>query len=580
MTVIIFSFGASPAVTHYEALPRLRGDEKVEVVVGPPYLGGRQSPGDQIGTTAYDIQQVCGGGGSAGHRLMVDDYGQAHIDWMWQDYPGQTMRYCAWNARFTDGTYYGETQASGSWSGYVQIDITRDSDPDSQRSVIAYQYDAGTGYYSWIDIDGVNLGGFWPNDPKTPGVADHIWPVICVANNNNILMATGDYNAAEHHLYLTTDLGETWMNIFNFDSCATLSYYLCASKNPTSQKVVFTHTQFITDSLAAGQLDNDVWYMISTDNGMTWGECINLTEYQPTDTMRACCDPYAIFDADDVLHIVWTVRKVDTAAYYQASKILHWDELNDTVTVVNSPSIYYNEPGGWWIGPSDGGNYGAWRVPADKPVLICDTTDNYLYCIWGGNDDYTDSSAAGYINDEIYGAFSTDRGLTWSDYVNLTNTRAPGAEPGACYDEDWATAHLTVVHDSIFVTYVEDKDAGSCPHGEGTLTENPVRCWVFPTSLITGACEESKEEPLPYDFEVYPNPFSRLLNVGFGKGRGLKNIEVTIFDVSGREVLKKRETSGISETVKLDTRDLACGVYFIGVEAGGGAEVRKVVKVK
>jgi hypothetical protein len=61
------------------------------------------SPGDIIGYTAYDYQ-----GRPFGQRLYVDDYNQAHIDWMKMD-AAQSVRFCAWNARFTDDTYFGET---------------------------------------------------------------------------------------------------------------------------------------------------------------------------------------------------------------------------------------------------------------------------------------------------------------------------------------------------------------------------------------------------------------------------------------------------------------------------------------
>ena len=158
-----------------------------------------------------------------GQRIMIDKNNQAHIDWMKMD-GAQSSRFCAWNARYIDGSYFGETQASNSWSGYVQLDVTRDTDPDSQRTVICYHYNPGSGYYSWIDIDAGNLWGAWPNNPRTPGVADHIWPYIAVANNNNIVMATGDHGANMLHLYLTIDQGNTWTSIADFDSCACCPY--------------------------------------------------------------------------------------------------------------------------------------------------------------------------------------------------------------------------------------------------------------------------------------------------------------------------------------------------------------------
>ncbi|HEC77507.1 MAG TPA: hypothetical protein ENI34_00005, partial [candidate division WOR-3 bacterium] len=369
--LITAGVAVTPRKASLEPCARIVGDEPITHTSVTPYLGGR-GPGDQIGTTAYEYQA----NGSFGQRIMVDDYGQAHINWMWQDYPGQTMRYCAWNARFTDGSYYGETQACPSYTGYVQLDVTRDANPDNQRTVIVYHEFGAPNYLSWLDIDGGNVWGTWPNNPTTINQNYYVWPYVCAASNGNIVMATGDYNADALHLFVTTDEGASWTAITDIDSCACLSQFLRASHN--SDKVVFVYTSFITDSIAGGQLDNDVYYMLSTDGGATWGSRINITNYQPSDTVRAYCNVNAIFDDSDNLHIVWAGRKVDAGGYYEASKIFHWDEVSGNITVVNSPSTYYSEPGGWWIATATSPSPGAWRMPADQPQLVCDANDGTL----------------------------------------------------------------------------------------------------------------------------------------------------------------------------------------------------------
>ena len=579
------AFAFTPAEVKYEPLPHLRGDEQISIGVSVPYLGGRQSPGDQIGATWYDTQAS----GSYGQRIIVDGYGQAHIDWMKRD-AANTNLYCAWNARYSTGSYYGETQASQSWSGYVKIDITRNPNPDSQRSVITYHFNPGSGYYSYIDIDAGNLWGAWPNNPRSPQIAGYIWPTICVANNSNIILATGDYNANVHHLFVFSTEGSTWTSIADFDSAANLSHFLRSSRNAGSNKVVFAHTRFITDTIAGGQLDNNIWYTLSTDGGETLGTHTNLTNYQsyPIDSVRAYCDVNAVFDDNDYLHIVWAGRRVDSAAYYQASKIFHWDEFNDTITVVNSPSIYYNEPDGWWIEGS-AGDFGAWRLPADEPQLVVDIANGYLYCLWHGNDDTTDVSAAGYFNGEIFGAYSSDYGITWSDYVNLTNTRTPGAGPGACHDEDYMTACPKVVNDSIFITYIEDKDAGAYPGGEGVATENPVRCWVFWTGLIrTGVEEDTSESLAVTDLSISPNPFSKLINISFGIGQRAEGQTLKIFDASGRlieDFSLPTAYSLVPTTILWDGTDqtgrpVPAGVYFVELTAEDILITRKVVKLR
>ena len=549
-TLIVFFcvscvFAQAQRKASHEPPPKLVGDEIINQPTSVPYLGGRQSPGVQIGITWYDIQAS----GSFGQRIVLDDLGQAHVDWMWRD-AANASRYCAWNARYTDGSWYGETQASPSWSGYVRIAVTRDSNPSDQRSVITYHYHPGTGYYSWIDIDGGNIWGTWPNTPSSIPISEYLWPCICVANNNNILMATGDYNAAEHHLFVFTD--SSWILIADFDSCGTLSHFLRASRNPESNKVVFAHTRYITDTLG-WMVDNDVWYMVSTDGGITWGPYTNLTNYQqyPIDSVRAYCDVNAFFDLNDNLHITWTGRRKDSTTFYQASKIFHWDEINDTITVINSPSIYYNELGGWWIQGTQG-EFSAWRLPADQPQCI---VGNYgdLICLWHGNDDTTDVSAGGYINGELYGAVSADNGITWSNYVNLTNTRSPGAPAGVCNSEVYMTAFAYAYNDSVWLTYIEDKDAGDYPHVQGVETENPVRAWVFPVSYVK-INEEDKKQQISSD-DLGATIFCGLLLLPQDK-------TCRVLDITGRVVVP---------------HNMKPGVYFLIVD---GRIVNKVIKVR
>ena len=544
-----YIFAIEPATSELKPLPVYIGDEHIPSRV-IPYLGGRQSPGDSIGMTVYDMQV----NNNSRNRIMVDDNDQAHIDWMRVPDTSWSIRLCAWNARFTDGSYFGETPASVSWSGFVKIAVTRDIDPDNQRSVIAYHYDAGSGYYAWIDIDQGNLWGTWPNDPKSPQIANYIWPDITVANNGNIVMATGDYpNGNTHHLLITTDEGNNWTLISDFDSCAVLTHSLQASRNTGSDKVVFAHTQFIADTIGSGQIDEDIWYMVSTDGGITWGPHINLTNYQPypIDSVRAYADANPAFDISDNLHIVWAGRRV-TDNYWEASKIFHWDEVNDTITIVSSPSIFYSDSGGWWISTTSSADPGSWRMPADWPQIVFDPNGT-IYCLWHGNDDYNDGSAGGYFNGELYGSYSTDDGITWADYVNLTNTRSPGAGPGECMDEDYMTAYPYVVNDSVFVTYIEDKDAGAYVNTEGVCTDNPVRCWVFHKNLIT-EIEEGKSKAIKSNNQGATIISGPLLLPEDKNWR--------IFDIMGRQIYALNPVPGI---------------YFIEVD---GEIQQKVIKIK
>ncbi len=585
--------------------PRLTGDEKVvgEVI---PYKGGRQSPGEQIGYTAYDVQA----NGSFGQRLALDDLNQIHVDWMFtnDEWPGGD-RIIQWNFRYADGFWYGEVGATWNASGYCQLDITRDADIDSQRTVIAYHYGNSN---SWIQIDKGNGWGAWSQmDAKTPGHEGHMWPYICVASNNNIVMATGHLHEDSLHLYLTTDEGDTWAHLADFDSCTCLSHFVRASHNPGSQKVVYVWTQSIAMEYIGfliSLMANDVWYMLSTDNGVTWGEPVNITNFKAPgqmvhgdSTTWANCDVNAVFDKDDKLHIAFGANLGymlnDTIYYGERAKIFHWDEVLDTFIVISSPSIYYDEPGGWWLDMLGGGispHCDAWRLPADRPQLVVDP-NGYLFCIWHGQDDTTDYSAAGWFNGEFYGSYSTDNGITWSDYINLTNTRSPGAAAGDCFDEDYMTAYPYVVNDSIYLTYIEDKDAGAIVWTITAWTQNPVRCWVFHKGLILGTEEQETYRP-EYTtslLEVYPNPFNKMTDIRYQIPETVDSRQYTvgsikIYDAMGRlikDFSKQLSAIGHQSSVTWYGRDdsgkkLPSGVYFLRFQTDDFTATEKVILLR
>jgi len=597
----ITSIGFTFVIAHpnLKPYPKPTGDEEIFGEVIPYSPGDRQSPGVQVGVTTYDWQR---GGGQQGQRVVVDDTGQIHVNWMYcgGEYPGNP-RLIRWNFRFPDGGWYGDTDAAPSVSGYCQIDVMVADPNPAKRTMNTWHY----GGHSYISIDEGSGWGSWSGDTGSPHIDDHLWPVACVASNNNIIMATQDMSGNWVHFYLTTDEGKTWTNLANFDSSVTYGFLVRASRNPGSQKVVLAWNKSIAlenPGFIISQMAQDIWYVLSTDNGVTWGRPINVTNYIPPSQMVngdsspwACYDVNPVFDNDDNLHIAWGANLGymlnDTLHYGDHAKIFHWDEVSDTITVVSSPSIYYYEPGGWWLDVSAGWcqHTETWGLPADNAQLVVDP-NGYLFCLWRGNDDTTDYSAEGWFNSEICAAYSTDNGVTWSYYVNLTNTRSPGAGPDDCFDEDCMTAFPCVVNDSIYITYIEDKDAGSAILEGTAWCDNPVRVWVFHKGIILGTEEQEANRPVytvPM-LTVYPNPFSKLTTVSFGKALSAERIELKVFDAGGRMV--KDFSHALPNalcpthitwngTDELD-RQLPAGVYFVRLEGDDYRVAQKVVKLK
>ena len=90
--------------------------------------------------------------------------------------------------------------------------------------------------------------------------------------------------------------------------------------------------------------------------------------------------------------------------------------------------------------------------------------------------------------------------------------------------------------------------------------------------------EQNEGYRLPY-ITIFPNPFSRLINITVGKGYGAKSIETKLYDAIGREVMHNRFGEPV-ENCSINTECLPAGVYFIEINAGFVMYIGKVVKVK
>lgn len=80
--------------------------------------------------------------------------------------------------------------------------------------------------------------------------------------------------------------------------------------------------------------------------------------------------------------------------------------------------------------------------------------------------------------------------------------------------------------------------------------------------------------------EIYPNPFSELININFGRVQRAECMDVNIYDVAGKKVVVYEIKDKARVKLEIDTKDLSCGVYFLQVEADDGSVIKKVVKIK
>jgi len=229
---------------------------------------------------------------------------------------------------------------------------------------------------------------------------------------------------------------------------------------------------------AASQTQNELEYVESTNNGQDWIDAgtipapIRLTDYAAgLYEDRAYDDVAVVYDLNDELHIMWTTYKSTDA---NDVSLWHWTLAQGIRKAGFASASSAVDPGAW--------NLLIAKFNLGVGCKIGDPAYNYLYF------SYTkfvegDISASEFANGDIYVKASSNFGLSWGPETNLTNTNSNGCTPGNCFSEHWSSL-AERVDDSLYVQYIEDKDAGGVPQDEGTFTLNPVKFLRYPRPLV------------------------------------------------------------------------------------------------
>ena len=106
--------------------------------------------------------------------------------------------------------------------------------------------------------------------------------------------------------------------------------------------------------------------------------------------------------------------------------------------------------------------------------------------------------------------------------------------------------------------------------------------------LPTGVEEITKSDVNVLTLKVYPNPFSKLINISFGKVYGAKSIDLKIYDATGRLVKDfSRFTPDASRSTFLswDGNDdsghkVSSGIYFVTLETEDFRKTKKVILIE
>jgi len=453
-----------------------------------PYSSCIESNSDsrqiQVGVTYYDQQQNCTMGRQIEHRNS--DY--LHMAWT-QDNGSRGIAYQRFNLSECDFEFAaGGIVISSSLAGYVSLDVN----PYSGNSILsAHEDDVGqwrpTVYFDMMPpfcIFGLerilDYNGAYSNPPNNV----NIWPKIDwqVGTETVLHMVATEYPANSGGVGPMTasyyrrvgpygiDSG-IWSSQRLIDTITTTSVTVTSS--PISDRVAIvwmapcdykrdTPTEF------DHQFENDLWYALSDDQGLSWtsppnqpsiGHSVdqgigggyqsgvggNITHYTEQSNWKAYCDLSALFavyddggETQDRLHIVWGSRywppwKNKMTCCRAKTQIQHWREnwTNPGTAVM----VFHRLPWNHYIYPFSG----------NAAKMTLSQCDDKLYVVYSQFPEPpppppADVASNDYVNAELMITGSTNWGSGWGEPVNLTGTSTPSCNPDYCASEYWPSA--------------------------------------------------------------------------------------------------------------------------------------------
>jgi len=524
-------------------------------------------PGNVAGLTTYDYQH----NGSMGRLLAADlIHSQMFFVWMAQTnftIPGDRHIRGQLVDLATGLPLLGSTGAvlsGGDYAGYTNCAARPDGTYGGSSVAFHTPGEPTPGEGDWfpryVYDESVCLGippvPIWQyEDLHYHEEGEFIWPVVTShlkddgdnlpLENVVYVLAHAGNDEPDEELILFRRVGDLCDTAIHFDTGrfiveeAILSYVIEADPNSNNVAIVYTDDRAGLGEGEGGQNDLDVYYMMSTDQGATWGAPINVSNYTEEDSLwRAFTDLTAVFSQDGTLHIVWNARELRDANTYEDDKcrLVHWDNLHQKQSIIDEARYEMERvtPQGVVVPCSPG----VWNMYIAKmSVAEC---DNKLYCLFTKFGDanepgaLSDCSDGNFANGELYLSGSDDNGQTWDTAWNITKTRTPNCDSAFCMSEHWSSLAIygiaygdESVPDTFDISYIYDRDAGGIPQGEGSWCTNEVMHYRFP-------CREVAHIPRPsYEPNSFLDPLHTLPATELKDTLKISNIGNAELDIEG-----------------------------------------------
>ncbi len=265
--------------------------------------------------------------------------------------------------------------------------------------------------------------------------------------------------------------------------------------------------------------NNEIYFKLSTDNGITWGSDTRLTN----DAANSVLPSIAVTGSN--LHVVWhDTRNGTNKVYYKRSTDGGSTWGTDTRLSSNSNTQVF---------PS---------------VAVSGTT---VHVVWY---DLRDG------NYEIYNKRSTNSGTLWGADTRLTNASGTSSYPS-----------VSLSGSAVHVVWNDNRDGNT-----------EIYYKRDPTGNVVGITNINSELPNSFSLsQNYPNPFNPSTKIQFALPKS-SFATLVVYDALGRELetlVSELLTAGTYEA-DWNADKFSSGVYYYKLTAGDYTETRKMVLMK
>ncbi len=363
-------------------------------------------------------------------------------------------------------------------------------------------------YYKQSTNSGISWGANirLTNDPNLS-----TYPSVS-ASGNVVIAAWSENRDGNYEIYCkrSADFGITWGADTRLTNDAGVSLQACCAVTGLIAHVSWHDNRNGND---------EIYYMRSTDGGLTWGADTRLT------TLTGVSFFASMQAAGQFVFAAWVENTDGNPEIYSKRSTdagLTWEA---NVRQTNNPAI------------------------SIRPTVSISGSNFHI--VWQDNVDG---------NDDIYYRYSTNSGASFSSIERLSNDPAFSVYP--CH---------TVSSAGIHCLWRDFRDG----NWEVYYKRNP-------TGNLVNVVSISGETPSVYSLKQnFPNPFNPVTNIVFELPVS-SQVRLSVFDITGREVevITNELLSAGSYKMDLNASSYPSGVYFYRLKTKDYTETRKMILVK